>query len=344
MAVIASKLMPENLRRALVVEDEETARLLIVDCPAKIGFVCDAAEDSVAPNTSASLCHFLLEGGHQGRDCSMDEYSSDSRSRSQVSKVEEQKQSVPLHLRPDQLAHLIHLQIESELLVGILHELNQPLTAIAMLVCSAQEVARSGAGFDAARMAEIISKLEVQIARASEITRRLRQMNRRTDPYPSRCDPNLIVKQAVGQLSSEIRAAGVEVQLNLDQSVPDDAFLDAAQIRQVVVNLVRNALDSLEASTASPRVVAVSTTRTGDREIVLEVRDSGLGISPEIAPCLFEPFVTTRPDRLGLGLTVSRAIVEAHSGRSWFERSPNGGARFLARLPVPESEDTPHGK
>jgi C4-dicarboxylate-specific signal transduction histidine kinase len=242
----------------------------------------------------------------------------------------------------------MHVETAAELLTGLVHELNQPLTALAMLISSAQEVAQT-ADAGSTRITELLSKIEVQAVRSSEITRRLRQINRRSEPRRSRCDPNLIVKQALAQLSVEVRTARVDVRLNLDPAVRDAVLLDAAQTRQVVAKLLRNAVESLEQSSSleqcapEGRIVEASTTLREDGSLLIAIDDNGLGVPPEIESCLFEPFVTSKPDRLGLGLAVSRSIVEAHGGRLWLERSPLGGARFCALFPLRRPEEHING-
>jgi C4-dicarboxylate-specific signal transduction histidine kinase len=253
-----------------------------------------------------------------------------------VSTVEGQKESVRLCLRPDQLAHLMHREIASELLVGFLHELNQPLTAMAMLVSSASEAARATADSRLARVSELLSKIELQTTRACEITRRLRQASRRIEPRRVACDPNLIVKQALGLSSADIRACQTQVQLGLNPAARGGVSLDVAQIRQVILSLLRNALESLEGAASSPRILEVSTTlieTTGDRWLALSISDNGVGVPPELEYALFEPFVTSKPDHPGLGLAISRSIVQAHGGRLSHERPDNGGARFVVMLP-----------
>ena len=249
-----------------------------------------------------------------------------------MSKSEAHREGVPLRLRPDQLAHLMHVETASELLAGVVHELNQPLTALAMLIGGAQEVACTIDG-GSSRLTDVLSKIEAQAVRCCEITRRLRQINRRTEPRRSRCDPNLIVKQALAQLSVEIRTARVDVRLNLDSRVPDAVLLDVALARQVVAKLLKNAVESLEQSTGEVRILEVATTLRPGQGLLIEFDDSGPGVPAALESCLFEPFVTSKPDHLGLGLTVSRSIVDAHGGRLWFERSPLGGARFCTLFP-----------
>jgi two-component system sensor histidine kinase DctS len=236
-------------------------------------------------------------------------------------------------LRADQLAHLAHREVSAALITGIAHDLNQPLSALGMLVCAGQDLLKRAGDPGTPRFAELFAKLESQTTRACEIARRLCQTVRRTEPRRVPCDVNALVWQTVEQMSDQIRAARADVRLNLEASVGESLLLDVGQIRQVVSNLLQNAVDAIDPSVANERLLELSTRIDEQRSLIFEVRDTGGGISSELESCLFDPFITTKSDRLGLGLMISRSIVEAHGGLLWFERVPGGGTRFLLTLP-----------
>ncbi len=145
-------------------------------------------------------------------------------------------------------------------------------------------------------------------------------------------------------MSERIRAARIDVRLHLEANGDESLLLDAGQIRQVVSNLLQNALDAFDACVTDERILELVARIDEDRNLILKVHDTGGGVSPELESRLFDPFITTKPDRLGLGLTISRWIVESHGGRLWFERLPEGGTLFLVTVPQLGEQEAHHGR
>jgi len=133
------------------------------------------------------------------------------------------------------------------------------------------------------------------------------------------------VKALVGAKES-----GVKVLISMDPNLPQ-VEVDRVQVQQVLLNLIRNAMESMEHSPVRELAVAAS---MHDGHVLIEVSDTGIGIAQEIADKLFQPFVTTKPDGMGIGLAISRTIIEAHGGRLWAESNPNGGSVFRFTLPA----------
>ena len=228
-----------------------------------------------------------------------------------------------------ELAHVARLSTMGQMASAIAHELNQPLTAVGNYVGALGRVlADTNAGPDRAR--DIVERIRQQTTRAGEVIRRLRDhvAKRRTTRRLE--DVNAVVSEAVelGLVGMQNRGVRVSVALDLDVGL---AMIDSIQIGQVIINLVRNAVEAMEASTT--RELTVSThARPGAVEIA--VADTGPGIAPEIAGRLFQPFITSKPTGLGLGLSICRELVEAHDGELTASPVATGGTRFAIRLPT----------
>lgn len=233
-----------------------------------------------------------------------------------------------------ELVHVSRLTALGEMASALAHELNQPLTAIANYLkgssrlLAAEPVPRE-------RLREAIDRAGEQALRAGQIIRRLRdfvargETERRIESLPR------LIEEASALALVGARDNGVRVQFELDPSV-DLVLADKVQIQQVVLNLIRNAVDAMEDTPR--RDLTLSVDSCGDGQARVSVADTGAGIDPELAPQLFQPFFTTKRTGMGIGLSISRTIVEAHGGRLWFEPGPDGGTifRFTLRQVSPE--------
>jgi len=228
-----------------------------------------------------------------------------------------------------ELAHVARLSTMGQMASAIAHELNQPLTAVGNYVGALSRVlADTNAGPGRAR--DIVERIRQQTTRAGEVIRRLRDhvAKRRTTRRLE--DVNAVVSEAVelGLVGMQNRGVRVSVALDLDVGL---AMIDSIQIGQVIINLVRNAVEAMEAS--ATRELTVST-HARPRAVEIAVADTGPGIAPEIAGRLFQPFITSKPTGLGLGLSICRELVEAHDGELTASPVAMGGTRFAIRLPT----------
>jgi signal transduction histidine kinase len=153
------------------------------------------------------------------------------------------------------------------------------------------------------------------------------------------CDINELVQDSVKLADVDARIHDISIELELDSPLPE-IFVDPIQIQQVILNLIRNAVDATEQGARGPRAIRTRTGRT-DVGIEVSVKDNGTGISPEAEEKLFSPFFTTKQSGMGMGLSISHSIIGAHGGRLWFTRNPNGGATFHFTLPAAGGAD--HG-
>jgi len=211
------------------------------------------------------------------------------------------------------------------------HELNQPLAAISNYLKGSRRLLEDSKDPRAAAIQDALGKGAQQALRAGQIIRRLRDFVMRGETERRAERVAKLVEEASALALVGARERGVRLQSAIDPEV-DEVIVDRVQVQQVLVNLLRNAMDAMQDSPR--RVLTVSIVPKGADMVELAVADTGPGISEEIAAKLFQPFVTTKPHGMGVGLSISRTIVEAHGGTIWVEANEGGGAVFRFTLPA----------
>lgn len=230
-----------------------------------------------------------------------------------------------------QLIHVSRLSAMGELASSLAHELNQPLTAVVNYSEACRQMIEASGAAVPPKSIEFLQKAAAQADRAGQIIRRLRSLVQKRPVEQAEESLSHIVEEASSLATVGTKVDGIAVRFNLARDLPP-LHLDKVQIQQVVVNLVRNAVDALQG--AARRELAVETRRTNDGGQEVIVRDTGPGIPPEVAAALFQPFVTSKKDGMGIGLSISRSIIEAHGGRLWAEPNEGGGTVFRFTLPA----------
>ena len=229
----------------------------------------------------------------------------------------------------EQLAHAGRLITLGEMASALAHELNQPLTAIRNF--SALGLRRLG---DSAP-GEVKGTLEIiaeQAMRAGEIVRRVRSFVRKDEVSFAPVQINAVVADMCRFAELDALAAGVQVVLELQEELPLVSG-DRSSLEQLVMNLIKNGIEAMESSEGERRLT-ISTTSREEDFIECEVADLGEGLSEKVRAGLFEPFVTTKPDGVGLGLAICRTIVENHGGRLWVEPNRSRGTAFRFAVPI----------
>lgn len=231
----------------------------------------------------------------------------------------------------EELAHALRLTTLGELTASISHELNQPLTAIAANAQAAQKLfANDRANPD---LEEALEDLVSDSIRAAEIIRRLQALFRkkRADQVP--LDVNELVDDVLHLLGSDLRNRQIRVQFNRGEPMKKIVG-DSVQLRQVLINLLRNAEDAIASAGDGPRDIRITTSKPDDERIIIAIRDSGAGLKESELERIFEHFVSSKPQGLGMGLAISRSIVEAHGGRIWAEKNEGRGLTLKIQIPA----------
>ena len=219
---------------------------------------------------------------------------------------------------------------------ALAHELTQPLSAVSGFVEASAALIDQGDGEIPARVREYMEQAVAQALRAGAVVRLLREFTVRGDTERSVEDINAVVEEICALATMGTATDGIDLKLNLAADLPP-VLIDHIQIQQVVLNLVRNSIDAL--SDCAARTITVATVPGGDMVEVV-VSDNGPGLSPEIRERVFEPFVSTKPDGIGIGLSICRTIVEAHGGTIAVDTGTQCGTGFRFSVPVfDESND-----
>lgn len=249
-----------------------------------------------------------------------------------------ERQETEAHLQElqSELIHVARLSALGEMASALAHELNQPLSANANFLNGARRMLEDGSRDDT-RLLEAVTKAADQALRAGEIIRRLRNFVARGEGERTEESLSKLVREACALALVGAKEDNIRIQYQLDPHA-DQVLVDRVQVQQVILNLVRNALDAMREHEGR-RDLIMSTAPGEDEMAMVSVIDTGPGLDPDTAARLFQPFVTTKAKGMGVGLSISRNIIEAHGGRIWTEPNPAGGAifRFTVRLAEAES-------
>lgn len=229
----------------------------------------------------------------------------------------------------EELLHVTRIGKLAEFVSSLAHEITQPLTAIHSYAHAARRMLPSRA----TQLREILQYIIDDGQRAGEVIRRLRSLLKKVEPEMRRLDMNALVEETVGLVAADANIKHNILRTSLDGALPP-VYGDRIQLQQVLLNLISNSFDAM-ASTRDFREVLISTSRPDAGTIKVSVRDSGCGIPVQDIPRLFTRFFTSKPDGLGMGLPISRSIIETHGGALGVENNPDHGATFSFTLPVP---------
>ena len=234
-----------------------------------------------------------------------------------------------------EIEHVTRVTTMGELAASIAHEVNQPLAAICTNAGALLRwLARDPAEVDEAR--EATRRIVRDAARAGEIIERVRALARKSPSRKESLNVNDVLHDVIALTRAEAVKSGVSVEAELAPNVPR-VMGDRVQLQQVALNLIVNAIDAIGRTTDGPRQVVVRSARDGPNGVVVTVADSGLGVDPEATPHLFDAFFTTKAQGMGMGLAISRSIVESHGGRIWATENRPRGAAFHFALPASTS-------
>jgi C4-dicarboxylate-specific signal transduction histidine kinase len=239
-----------------------------------------------------------------------------------------------LHERLAQLAHVSRLTTMGELVSELAHELNQPLYAMANFSEACLNLARGAAQPDKQLIAWLEQICE-QSHRAGEIIKRIYRFVRKAPAQARPVDVNTVVHECVRLLQVNVRHEDVVLRVELSRVLPK-VLADPVQLQQVLVNLLTNAMEATAQLPRGERQIEVHSRRTDGGQVEVSVSDCGRGVAEADFERLFEPFYTTKPEGMGMGLSISRSIIDAHGGRLWAERGSAGAGGLTFRFTLPQ--------
>jgi PAS domain S-box-containing protein len=231
-----------------------------------------------------------------------------------------------------ELTRSARLTTMGELAASIAHEINQPLAAIVSQGSAGLRwLKRETPELDEAR--EAFARIVSDGQRAADVIRGLRSLAKQSAPQLTTLDIDDTIREVLALTHGEVQRQGVV--LRTDLAVGDHPVVgDRVQLQQVLLNLILNAIDAIKAVTNGARELAVSSALTEAGSVLISVEDSGPGLDPAVAQRIFEPFVTTKPDGLGMGLSICRSIIDAHGGRLWVSPGASRGTLFRFTVPI----------
>ncbi len=232
------------------------------------------------------------------------------------------------------LAHVSRVTTMGELSASIAHEVNQPLTAVVNNANACLDLLPKGVP-NVEEVREALAEIIDDTDRASAVIMRVRQLAKRAPIEKSLLDLRGVVTDVLALARYESATRRITIRTDLPQDLPLVSG-DRVQLQQVLLNLVMNGMDAMNTVEESKRVLTICgrrETRDGMLGALLSVQDSGTGLKPEEMDRLFEAFYSTKPQGMGMGLAISRSIIEAHGGRLWAEPNQGSGATFLFSLP-----------
>jgi two-component system sensor kinase FixL len=246
-----------------------------------------------------------------------------------------------------ELLHVSRLSAAGEIASALAHELNQPLTAVTSAIRAAQRrfaaMPQAETG-EPTKIREAMNLAAKQALRAGQIVRHLREFVTPGDADRRLEDLPRLVEEAAGLALVGARERGINVTFRFHPGLPP-VVVDRIQVQQVLLNLVRNALEAMTADEAAgagfsrPRELVIAAALATPDRVMIEVADTGPGLEPEVAGRLFDSFVSTKPAGMGMGLSISRTIIEAHGGSLWAEPNSAGGTVFRFTLPAAPPPD-----
>jgi C4-dicarboxylate-specific signal transduction histidine kinase len=255
--------------------------------------------------------------------------------RLQAEMLERMNATEALQLAQSELAHVTRVLTVSEIASSIAHEVNQPLAAIVMSGNACRRwLAADPPNLDEAR--EALQRIVSDGSRASEITKRIRTLLRKGAPEKIALNINELIDDTLSLTRSELTQRQISIRTMLDENLPP-VVGDRVQLQQVLVNLILNSADAMSAVTDGPRLLTLRTGADDGDGIQVDVEDTGVGLAVDHPDSIFQPFFSTKPNGLGMGLSISHSIVGAHGGRLW--ATPNTGRGATLHFTIPEGRE-----
>ncbi len=235
------------------------------------------------------------------------------------------------------LTHVGRFDLMGEMAAGIAHEINQPLSAIATYAQAARRILeRDQPGMKS--LIDVCLKIDEQALRAGRVIENLRKFIKKQDVRVENLDVNAVVADIMNLVNADAHAQGIRVTTNYADGLAV-VRCNATQLQQVLLNLTRNAVDAMRATLNKERGIEIATEGGADGGVRITVTDHGPGVAPQLGDNIFHPFVTTKREGLGVGLAISRTIIQSFGGSLTYRDNPGSGATFVVELPAAKEED-----
>lgn len=249
-----------------------------------------------------------------------------------VDRTEQMEAELEIRQHRDRIGQAARLGTMGEMAAAIAHELNQPLTAISSYVQAVQRMIEAGT-MQPPEIMPVLGKVHDQARRAGRIILGLRNFVKQRGVSRQPTDMQKVLRDVLMLAELDARAHGIPLHPQIPDALPR-VQADPVQLQQVLLNLIRNAVDAMSDRPGHERGIRISVMVDDAEEVSVSVADTGPGVAPENRDKLFKPFFTTKPDGMGMGLSLSRSIVEAHGGHLDFTDNPGGGSIFVMTLPT----------
>jgi C4-dicarboxylate-specific signal transduction histidine kinase len=246
--------------------------------------------------------------------------------------TERKRAEQALHRSQAELAHVSRVTTLGELLASIAHETNQPLTAI-VADASASLNRLAAVDPDLEEVRDALNAIVAEGHRAGDVIQRIRQLATKTDPCRAPLDLNDVIRGVVPLIVAEVRHHQVSLRVELAPTLPS-VLGDRVQVQQVIINLVINGIEAMAPVADRTRELVIRSRPHDGDEVLVAVEDAGIGIDVTNVDRLFDAFFTTKPAGMGMGLSISRSIIDGHGGRLWATPNPTHGATFQFTLPA----------
>ncbi|MFU8788476.1 MAG: PAS domain S-box protein [Methylobacter sp.] len=317
------KLMP-----ALANDTDKNALPDTINCIGQIQEIEGRHKNGSSVPLDMSIAEFSIDNAHYFTHIVRD-----------VSSRKYREQQDKEHL--DELAHVTRLGLMGEMASGIAHEVNQPLSAISSYTQASLNLIHSE-NPDFGKLAEILQKTQQQALRAGQIIHRMREFVKSHAKHRSTIDINKLIHEAVGLCVNELKQSNVKLVLELGENLPP-LYADQVQIEQVLINLIRNSIEAVQNLPGErQRQLTIHSHLTLNDSIQVRVKDNGIGLDEIQQQKILTPFYTTKADGMGMGLSISRSLVEAHDGSLHFNSLPGIGTTFYFTLPLRRKNDERH--
>ncbi len=246
--------------------------------------------------------------------------------------TERKRAESELQLQRQELSHLNRISAMGELAASLAHELKQPLTAILTNAQAAERFLAADAT-NPAEVREILQDIVNDDKRAAEVIGRMRQLVKKEEPEFVSFNVEAVIADVALLTHSDAILHNIRVSLAIDSGLPP-IRRDRVELQQVLLNLLLNSFDAMMDTPANEREIQVRAKRDGQRFLRVSVRDRGVGLSRDTVNSIFEPFYSTKQNGLGMGLSISRSIIQAHGGQLWARNNSDCGATFSFTVPV----------